>query len=60
MQDADRLIREVQRYLRAVEAFRAEGHEPSWRAEQPAPAGTPSPRRLLSGSTTALGRLDPG
>lgn len=29
------LIDEVRRYLEAVDAFRAEGHEPRWRPEGP-------------------------
>jgi hypothetical protein len=31
--DPMRLIQEVERYLAAVEFFRAEGREPSWRRE---------------------------
>ena len=31
--DSDALIREVMRYLAAVDAFRAEKCEPMWRAE---------------------------
>jgi hypothetical protein len=31
--DAKLLIQEVERYLAAVEVFRAEGREPSWRRE---------------------------
>jgi hypothetical protein len=33
---ASTLIEEIQRYLAAVEAFRAEGLEPNWRPEPPA------------------------
>jgi hypothetical protein len=29
----DRLLREIDRYLAAVECFRAEGYEPQWRLE---------------------------
>jgi hypothetical protein len=32
-QDREELIREIERYLAAVEAFRVEGCEPRWRAE---------------------------
>jgi hypothetical protein len=36
--DMHQLLHEARRYLAAVDAFRAEGHEPSWRAEcEPAP-----------------------
>jgi hypothetical protein len=31
--EAGRLVREAERYLRAVDAFRAEGHEPRWAPE---------------------------
>jgi hypothetical protein len=37
------LIREIARYLSAVEAFRAAGCEPSWRPE-PTSGGTRAPR----------------
>jgi hypothetical protein len=30
--DIDELIREIELYLAAVDAFRSEGLEPSWRA----------------------------
>jgi hypothetical protein len=33
---ASTLIEEIERYLAAVDAFRAEGLEPSWRREPPA------------------------
>jgi hypothetical protein len=42
--DAAVLVAEVQRYLAAVEAFRAEGREPSWLPEQP-PRRITAPRR---------------
>ena len=52
--DVDELVLEVERYVAAVEAFRAEGCEPAWaddealpacwRLEWPEPAG----RELLS------------
>jgi hypothetical protein len=35
------LVAEMQRYLAAVEAFRAEGREPSWLPEQ-------APRRITA------------
>jgi hypothetical protein len=35
--DGAAFMAEVERYLVAVEAFRAEGREPSWLAEQPFP-----------------------
>jgi hypothetical protein len=36
--DMHQLLHEARRYLAAVDTFRAEGHEPSWRAEcEPAP-----------------------
>lgn len=31
--DINELLREIRRYLIAVEAFRAEGCEPRWRAD---------------------------
>jgi hypothetical protein len=37
---ADDLIAEIERYLRAVDAFRREGCEPRWRREGP-PARKP-------------------
>jgi hypothetical protein len=40
----DDLVAEAQRYLAAVEMFRAEGREPSWAAE-PSPAPASPPRR---------------
>jgi hypothetical protein len=44
--DAQLLVREAIRYLAAVEAFRAEGCEPSWQGEdEPAP---PKRRRRRS------------
>jgi hypothetical protein len=43
----DELMREVRRYLVAVDAFRAEGHEPRWLPEQAcAPKGGPRRERL--------------
>jgi hypothetical protein len=33
-QDREELIREIERYLAAVEAYRAEGCEPRWRVER--------------------------
>ena len=55
------LMREVRSYLRAVETFRTEGHEPRWQVEQhvprTAPARTPD---LLLRVCDAFGRLDPG
>ena len=41
--DAKLLIQEVERYLAAVEAFRAEGCEPTWR-HQPIPRDAPAAR----------------
>ena len=38
--DSDELLDEVARYLAAVDAFRAEGCEPSWRREAADPAVT--------------------
>ena len=35
---ADSLLAEIRRYLAAVDAFRAAGFPPSWRAEQRRPA----------------------
>jgi hypothetical protein len=35
-----KLIAEIQRYLAAVEAFRAEGREPCWRPDPSAPGRT--------------------
>jgi hypothetical protein len=32
--DLDELVREVERYLAAVEAFRAEGCEPVWATDE--------------------------
>ena len=40
---SERLSAEIERYLRAVDAFRGEGCEPLWRPERP-PARTPSRR----------------
>ena len=47
------LLTEVLRYLRAVEAFREEQHEPRWRAERtelgaPGPAGWPQPDHCVT------------
>jgi hypothetical protein len=43
--DAKKLIREVLRYLAAVDAFRAAGCEPTWRPEPTVTsAGTRAPR----------------
>jgi hypothetical protein len=33
--DIDELLREIARYLAAIEAFRSEGHEPRWLVEEP-------------------------
>jgi hypothetical protein len=41
--ELDVLIAEAQRYLAAVEVFRAEGREPHWSREVAAPP--PAPRR---------------
>jgi hypothetical protein len=38
-------MREVRRYLAAVEAFRAEGHEPCWRREWTSDDEAEIPRR---------------
>jgi hypothetical protein len=35
----DELLKEIARYLRAVEVFRAEGCEPTWQAELDAEQG---------------------
>ena len=35
--DLTELVREVERYLATVDAFRAEGCEPAWRAEASLP-----------------------
>jgi hypothetical protein len=59
MDDLDLLMREVRRYLRAVDVFRAEGCEPSWLPEQTLPPGAPPPRPLPA-SAQLLARLDPG
>jgi hypothetical protein len=32
--DIEELMREIERYLAAVEAFRSEGHEPCWAGEK--------------------------
>jgi hypothetical protein len=32
--DIDQLIREIERYLAVVDAFRSEDQEPSWRSER--------------------------
>jgi hypothetical protein len=52
--DIAALMREIARYLAAVDAFRAAGHEPSWLPEPgvPTPAGTPA-RRALDGARPA-------
>lgn len=42
--DAKRLISEIGRYLAVVDAFRAAGHEPTWRPERATSAGTRAPR----------------
>jgi hypothetical protein len=36
--DLDELMTELRRYLAAVDAFRAEGHEPVWLREERRPA----------------------
>jgi len=42
------LMDEVRRYLAAVDAFRAEGHEPRWLPEQSRVEGHAAPRRRLA------------
>jgi len=42
------LMDEIWRYLDAVEAFRAEGHEPSWRPERPTLDDEDVPRRRVA------------
>jgi hypothetical protein len=37
--DITALVEEIRRYLAAVDAFRAAGCEPTWRAESPVSAG---------------------
>ena len=44
--DVEILMRDVWRYLRAVDTFRAEGHEPRWRPEPTGPP--PALRRPLA------------
>jgi hypothetical protein len=41
--DVEQLLDETDRYLRAVDLFRAAGCEPSWRPERPAEALPPAP-----------------
>jgi hypothetical protein len=60
MEDVDLLMREVHSYLRAVEAFRAEGHEPCWLPEPLGLPAPPAPARRLSGTSEFLARLDRG
>ena len=43
LHDAAGLMRDVERYLAAVEAFRAEGYPPSWDAEPQLPEPAPPP-----------------
>jgi hypothetical protein len=52
--DIESLIAEIQRYLAAVDAFRAESCEPIWLPEPywPTPAGTPG-RRARGGARPA-------
>lgn len=59
--DCGALMREVRRYLSAVETFRAEGHEPRWRVERHV-GRVPGPRapELLLHAAEAFTRLDPG
>lgn len=59
--DVAALVREVQRYLAAVDTFRAEGHEPHWSPERTdAPAQRTRHRlvRRSTGAGTLTGRLD--
>jgi hypothetical protein len=53
--DFEALIREVERYLLAVDAFRAAGREPTWRAEFSSP---PSVMQLSSAADSL--RFDRG
>ena len=46
--DLKSLMREVCSYLAAVDAFRAEGHEPRWRRELPDIGETDTPCRLAA------------
>jgi hypothetical protein len=59
--DRGALMREVRSYLRAVEIFRTEGHEPHWQVEQHVPRTAP-PRTpdLHLRVCDAFSRLDPG
>jgi hypothetical protein len=41
--DVEQLLDEIDRYLRAVDLFRAAGCEPSWRPERSAEALPPAP-----------------
>jgi hypothetical protein len=55
------LMREVRSYLRAVEAFRTEGHEPRWQVERHVPRTAPPHRpELRLRVCDGFGRLDPG
>jgi len=40
----ERLLEEIHRYLKTVDAFRAQGREPTWRAESPLRAAGSSTR----------------
>jgi hypothetical protein len=59
MDDLDQLMREVGSYLRAVDVFRAEGLEPTWRSEQTVPREPPT-AGALPGSAQLLRWLDRG
>jgi hypothetical protein len=50
------LVAEVQRYLAAVELFRAEGREPNWLPDPGSPLAAPSGRRRR-GVTNARGGM---
>jgi hypothetical protein len=59
--DCGVLMREVRRYLSAVETFRAEGHEPRWRVERHlGRAPVPRAAELLLAASEGFARLDPG
>jgi hypothetical protein len=50
-QSQTKLMAEVRRYLAAVEAFRAEGHEPQWLPErEPAKPVVPRRRPVVLGA----------
>jgi hypothetical protein len=59
MDDLDLLMREVRSYLRAVDAFRAAGHEPTWLGEETVPREQPA-AKALPGSAQLLRWLDRG